>query len=475
MINRSRLLLLVSAVLCPWLHGTNEAPRPNIIFILADDLGYGDVGFNGQEKIRTPALDRMAAEGMVFTQHYAGATVCMPSRCTLLTGKHNGRATVRGNPRWTDTGVAVDLLPDDVTVAEELKRAGYTTAIIGKWGLAEASDDGMPLRQGFDYFYGYRNHRDAHHYYWPDLWEQDEMFHLEGNDYMNTSGEYIHDLLAARALDFITENRDGPFFLYLALTIPHYELTVPEDSKEPYRDLGWPENPMKKAHYRHDEEGNVAYAGMVSRMDRDIGRILDRLATLGIAENTLVIFTSDNGPEYERKDRFFNSNGPFRGGKRDLYEGGIRVPFVAWWPRKVEAGTRTNHISAFDDFLPTACELAGVNPSDDVTGLSYAPTLRGEANQAPRDYLYWEFNEKAGPMQAVRMGPWKGVKLKGKELEVYNLNHDPGETLDRAGDFPAIASKLSRLLLDARTPHPAFQLKQLDPWAEAKQLDKKGG
>ncbi|HSH09444.1 MAG TPA: sulfatase-like hydrolase/transferase, partial [Oceanipulchritudo sp.] len=241
------------------------APPPNIIFILADDLGYGDVGFNGQEKIRTPALDRMAAEGMVFSQHYAGATVCMPSRCTLLTGRHNGRATVRGNPKFTATGVAVDLGPDDVTVAAELKRAGYTTGIIGKWGLAEASDEGMPLRQGFDTFFGYRRHLDAHHYYWPDLWEQDTMVHLEGNDYMTKQGLYTHDLYSSRALDFIEQNKDGPFFLYLALTIPHYELTVPEDSKEPYKNLGWPKKRLEMGHYRNDPEGNVTYAAMVSR------------------------------------------------------------------------------------------------------------------------------------------------------------------------------------------------------------------
>lgn len=464
MTTRSLCLLLAIIPGSGLLSAAGQAPPPNIIFILADDLGYGDVGFNGQDKIRTPALDRMASEGMVFSQHYAGATVCMPSRCSLLTGKHNGRATVRGNPRWTETGIAVDLGPGDVTVAEELKRAGYTTAIIGKWGLAEASDDGMPLRQGFDYFYGYRKHLDAHHYYWPDLWEQDTMFHIEENDYMNTTGRYTHDLFASRALEFISTPRDGPFFLYLALTIPHLELTVPEDSKEPYKDLGWPENPMEKAHYRNDPEGNVTYAAMVSRMDRDIGRILDRLQELGIDEDTLVIFSSDNGPEYEREDRFFNSNGPLRGGKRDLYEGGIRVPFVARWPGRIEAGSQSGHISAFDDFLPTACELAGLQPTDTVTGVSYAPTLLGEyVRQAKRDYIYWEFNEKAGPMQAVRMGPWKGVKLKDKDLEVYNLNHDPGETLDRSADFPAVADTLQQLLVEARTPHPAFQLRQLKP------------
>ena len=320
--------------------------KPNIIFILADDLGYGDLGYQGQRHILTPEIDRMAQEGMVLTDHYAGSTVCMPSRGTLMTGYHTGHGTIRGNPTWTVSGNAVDLAFDDVTVASELKRAGYKTAIVGKWGLSESNLDGMPTRQGFDYFYGYRSHYDAHHHYWPSLWRNETTVHIDGNDYLNTEGQYVHDLVTEEAIKYIEDQKDNPFFLYVAYALPHYELTVPEDSKEPYKKLGWPVEPRKKAHYRDDPDGNIAYAGMVSRMDRDVGRILDHIKSLGLDENTLVIFTSDNGPVYEREDRFFNSNGPLRGGKRDLYEGGIRVPFVAWWPGKIKSNSVSSHPSA---------------------------------------------------------------------------------------------------------------------------------
>lgn len=433
--------------------------QPNIIFILADDLGYADVGFNGQNKIKTPALNQMAQEGMVFAQHYAGSTVCMPSRCALLTGKNMGHATIRGNPRWTVSGVAVDLGPEDITVAKELKRVGYHTAIIGKWGLAEASDEGMPNKHGFDYFYGYRTHRGAHHYYWRDVWEQDKIVPLEGNDHLTKKGVYTHDVFCDRALEYISEHREHPFFLYLALTIPHFELTVPEEEKEPYEDLGWPKRPMKAGHYRHDEEGNVTYAAMVSRMDRDIGRILNHLKFLGIAENTLVIFSSDNGPEYEKKDRFFNSNGPLRGGKRDLYEGGIRVPFVAWWPGTIQSGKHVDHVSAFDDFLPTVCELADVQPQDETTGISYLPTLLGkQETQKKRDYLYWEFNEREGPIQAIRKGDWKAVKFLNKSLELYHLSSDLGESKNVAQNNPIIVRQMETLFKNARSESEHFTL-----------------
>ena len=432
---------------------------PNIVLIMADDLGYGDVGFNGQRHIKTPHLDRMAREGMVLTNHYAGAPVCMPSRGSLLTGKHLGNATIRGNRKWTNSGTAVDLGPADVTFAEELKRVGYTTAIIGKWGMAEASDDGMPSRQGFDYFFGYRRHVDAHHYYWPTLWENEQTVELPANDHLNKKGEYVHDLLTHAALDFVGEHAETPFLLFLSYTIPHYELTVPEESKAPYQNLGWPERLMKPGHYRHDPEGNTAYAGMVSRMDTDIGRMLDRLGELGIDKNTLVIFTSDNGPEYERTDRFFNSNGPLRGGKRDLYEGGIRVPFVARWPGKIAAGKRSDHPSAFWDFLPTVCEIAGVSPQDAVDGLSYLPTLiEAPQGQARHPYLYWEFNERQGPIQAVRQNNWKAVMFQNRAIELYDLSSDISESIDLSTLYPGKARDLEGLINTARTEHPEFPL-----------------
>lgn len=458
------LLFVLGACLLSFSAVLAADKKPNIIFILADDLGYADVGFNGQQKIRTPALDNMAREGMVLTQHYAGSTVCMPSRCSLLTGKHMGKASIRGNPRWTASGKAVDLGAEDITVAEELKRVGYQTAIIGKWGLAEIADEGMPNVQGFDYFYGYRTHRGAHHYYYRDIWEQDQIQPLEGNDFFTKQGQYTHDVFCSKALQYISDNKENSFFLYLALTIPHYELTVPEIEKKPYENLGWPKREMKAAHYRHDPEGNVTYAGMVSRMDRDIGRILSHLKSLGIAENTLVIFSSDNGPEYEKKDRFFNSNGPFRGGKRDLYEGGIRVPFVAWWPGTIKGGERQDHISAFDDFLPTVCDLIGISPTDEITGISYLPTLIGEPEkQEQREYIYWEFNEREGPIQAIRKGDWKAVKFLKKPMELYHLPADPGEASNIAGSHPQIVENMDALFREVRTESAEFTLVKRSP------------
>ncbi len=460
-------ILTVLACVVVWFAGAARAQdrKPNIIFILADDLGWGDVGFNGQEYIRTPNLDMMANEGMVFTDHYAGSAVCMPSRCALLTGHHMGNASVRGNPGWTFVGRPVNLGPNDITVAHELKRAGYATAIIGKWGLAEGDDDlGMPSKQGFDYFYGYRTHRAAHHYYPTTFWRNDEAFPLEGNKTKEKQGRYAHDLVTDEALRWIRVHRDKPFFLYLAYTIPHLELTVPEDSKEQYKNLDWPKRRMNtKGHYHNDPEGNVAYAGMVSRMDRDIGRLRDLIAELGLTRNTLIIFTSDNGPEYERKDRFFNSNGPFRGGKRDLYEGGIRVPFVAVWPGTIRPGTTTDHPSAFWDLLPTACEIAGVEPSrSDLNGVSYLPTLQGRPDeQLQHDVMYWEFNEKVGPIQAVRVGDWKAVRFLLKDkLELYNLADDPGEQQDVADTHPAIVQQMRQAMAEARTDNPAFKLEK---------------
>lgn len=454
-LNRLISLLFFSLFLVTAANGKN----PNIIFILADDLGYGDVGYQGQQHILTPEIDRMAKEGRVFTDHYAGATVCMPSRGTLMTGYHTGHGTIRGNPTWTVSGNAVDLTPADVTVARELKRAGYHTGIVGKWGLAESNLDGMPTRQGFDYFYGYRSHYDAHHHYWPSLWKNETTVHIDGNDYLNTEGKYVHDLVTEEALKYIDEQKENPFFLYVAYALPHYELTVPEDSKEPYKNLGWPVEPRKKAHYRDDPDGNIAYAGMVSRMDRDVGRILDHLKALGLDENTLVIFTSDNGPVYEREDRFFNSNGPLRGGKRDLYEGGIRVPFVAWWPGKIEAGSTTDHPSAFWDFLPTVCELVGIEPTrTDLSGTSYLPSLLGKGKQKAHEPLYWEFNEGDGPIQAIRVGKMKAVKFLDKPIEIYDLSTDLSETNNLTADRPKEAARLLKVLESTRTQSDEFPL-----------------
>ena len=396
---------------------------------------------------------------MKFLQHYAGSTVCAPSRVSLLTGKHMGHATVRGNPRWTSIGKPVDISSEEITVAEELKRAGYTNAIIGKWGLAEAGLESMPLNQGFDYFYGYRKHLTAHHYYPDILWENNDPFHPEGNNWENKEGQYAHDSLTSKALNFIEQNTEKPFFLYLAFTTPHFELTVPEDSKEQYKDLGWEKRIMKPAHYRHDEEGNVTYAAMVSRMDRDIGRIMELLDEKGLAENTLIIFTSDNGHEYDRN--FFDSNGKLKGMKRDLYEGGIRIPFIARWKGTIEAGKVNDHISAFWDFLPTACEIAGVKPTTNTDGISYLPTLLGN-EQEQHEYLYWEFNEGQGPIQAIRKGDWKAVKFYQKPVEIYNLQNDLSENNDLAETEPEKAEDFEQLFKQARVENEFFPLEPHD-------------
>ncbi len=434
--------------------------KPNIIFILADDLGYGDVGFNGQDKIKTPNIDKLAKNGMIFTNHYTGSSVCGPSRAVLMTGKHTGHSTVRGNPRWTASGTPVDINAADVTVAEELKRAGYTTGIVGKWGLAENLTEGVPNKQGFDYFYGFNQHSPAHHYYPKGIFENENRITLDGNNPQAKEGQHIHYLITEKAADFIDKNHKKPFFLYLSYTIPHFELTILEKEKEQYKNLGWPKRKMKPGHYRHDEDGHITYAAMVSTMDRDIGNLVKQLENLGVADNTLIVFTSDNGHEYDDlKNEFFNSNGHFKGHKRDLYEGGIHTPFIAYWPNQIKAGSTTNHISTFWDFLPTACELAGIQPTDKIDGVSYAPTLLGnDSQQQKHNYLYWEFNERKGPIQAVRQNNWKAVKFDQKAIELYDLNKDISEQNNIASQYPEKAKELLYLINNTRTEHPEFPL-----------------
>jgi arylsulfatase A-like enzyme len=441
-------------------HLEGKTSKPNIIYIMADDLGYGDVGFNGQTKINTPNIDQLAEEGMIFTNHYAGSTVCGPSRAVLMTGKHTGHSSIRGNPKWTKSGNPVDLSLADVTVAEEMKRAGYTTGMVGKWGLAETLGDGAPNKQGFDFFCGFNRHGKAHHYYPDSIWFNDEYRELKGNVIAEKKGKYAHNLFTEETIKFIKENKKRPFFFYAAYTIPHYELTIAEKEKAYYYAQDWPLREMKPAHYYHDRDGFVTYAAMVTKLDSDVGLILKTLKDLGIDDNTLVIFTSDNGHEFDRaNDEFFNSNGDFRGKKRDLYEGGIHVPFAARWPSKIEAGTKTSHISTFWDFLPTMCDIAGVEPSDDIDGISYVPTLLGENDkQKEHDYLYWEFNEKQGPVQAVRKDNWKAVKFKKKALQLYDLSKDISEEDNVATQYPEKATEMLNLINSARTEHPDFPL-----------------
>jgi len=462
--NKQYILIIVTLFLfsCKSKEVNSNKQKPNIIFIMADDLGYGDIGPYGQTKIKTPNLDKMASEGMVFTNHYSGSTVCMPSRASLLTGYDQGHASVRGNPVWTESGKPVNLKRNEVTVASELKRAGYKTAVIGKWGLSEGVDkENMPSEHGFDYFLGYKEHRHAHHYYWDTIYRNNKPLILKGNNYALKQGKYTHDVFVNDALSYVEREKNNPFFLYLALTIPHLELTVPEESKKPYLNLGWPKRKMNtKGHYKNDPEGNTTYAGMVSRMDRDLGKLFDKLKELGIEDNTIIFFTSDNGPEYEKRDRFFNSNGDLRGGKRELYEGGIRVPFIVKYPGEIVPGTKTDHISAFWDFLPTACKLVGLKPTNkDINGISLVSELIGDHKlQKKHDYLYWEFNEKKGPIQAIRKGDWKLVWKLEEQPELYNLSKDIGETNNLASQEIEKLNEMFILLKTARTEHLEFPL-----------------
>jgi len=428
--------------------------RPNIIFILADDLGYGDLGCYGQERIRTPCIDRMAAEGMRFTQHYSGSTVCAPSRCTLMTGMHTGHAAIRDNEGGFG---AKPLGPSDVTVAQVLKQAGYATAVIGKWDMAGPSARGIPNQHGFDYSFGYLHSSRAHNHHPDYLWRNGQKVILEGNQ--NGQGtQYSHDLFTQEALEYIEQERCLPFFLYLAYTLPHAELAVPEDSLKPY--LGtFPEEPFeaesswewRPGRYRPQESPKAVFAGMVSRLDRDVGRLLTALEEQALDRDTLVIFAGDNGPHREggATPQFFGSSGPLRGLKRDLYEGGIRVPFIARWPGKIEPDSTADHISAFWDFLPTCAELAGADVPEGIDGLSMVPTLLGQADRQERhESLYWEFKEK----RAVRMGNWKAVRLGGEDgkLELYNLGNDIAEEHDLSEQHPEIIARIGEIMKMSR-------------------------
>jgi arylsulfatase A-like enzyme len=432
-----------------------RASRPNILFILADDLGYGDVGVFGQKVVATPNIDRIAAEGVRFTQSYAGCTVCAPSRCCLMTGYHTGHARIRGNAK-------VPLEAGDVTVAKVLKQAGYRTGIVGKWGLGGAYTDGIPNLQGFDDWFGYLDQTYAHTYYPQSLWDNKEEKIIQRN--LGKRQQWVQDLFTERALQFLDSQKKEPFFLYLAYTSPHANdelgrdvgdgMEVPSD--EPFTNKPWPQ-----------VEKN--FASMVTRLDRDVGRVMAQLKKTGQDQNTLVFFTSDNGPHQEggHDPKFFHSGGPLRGIKRDLYEGGIREPGMARWPGRIKPGTTSDQVWAFWDFLPTAAELAGVAPPRGIDGISMLPALLGQA-QRNHEYLYWEFHER-GFSQAVRMGDWKGVRLGTKRpIELYDLKSDVAESKDVAAAHPDIVKQMAEIMQSARTDSKEF------PVVESPRGKKKG-
>jgi len=444
-----------AAIATPALLRAAAAPKqkPNILLIVADDLGYNDVGCYGQKKILTPNIDKLAAEGTMFTQAYAGSTVCAPSRCSLMTGMHNGHNRIRDNLPHS-----VWLRPDDFTVAELLKQAGYATGGIGKWGLGNPGSWGVPNYQGFDYWYGHLNQDQAHFYYPDYLWENDKVRLLEKVIIKNEVGKlvgnrggtnmfYTHDLFTEKAVSFVEQHREDPFFLYLAYTIPHFS-DYPRDtpdlyivpSDKPYTDKDWPQIAKN-------------YAAMITRMDRDVGRIMKLLKKLGIDDNTLVIFTSDNGPFKGSPTaiEFFDSNGPLRGGKRDVYEGGIRIPMIARWTGHVPAGRVSDQVMAFWDFLPTAAELVGLQAPKGIDGISMLPAILGK-KQKSHEYLYWDYGHvRKTYKQAVRMGKWKGVRIGSKSaIELYDLSSDIGESRNVAAEHPDVVSQIERIITDAR-------------------------
>ena len=444
-------ILWIAMLACLNVAGAADAKRsPNIIFILADDLGYGDLGCYGQQKIKTPNLDRMAAEGMRFTSGYAGCTVCAPSRCTLMTGKHTGHAIIRGNMNPETV-----LRPEDLTVAELLQRAHYTNACVGKWGLGFPGTTGVPTKKGFKEFFGYYTQLQAHDYYPARLGRGEEWIEMPGNQ-NGQRGDYSPDWFTRGATNYLRDAQGGPFFLYLCYPTPHANneetratgngMQVPSDA--PYANETWPQPEKNKA-------------AMITRMDADIGKILDRLKFLRLDNDTIVLFSSDNGPHKEGGNTpdFFASRGPLRGIKRDLYEGGIRVPFIVRWPGHIQPGTVSDLPVAFWDFLATAAELSGQKVPADTDGVSFLPTLLGQPQTKPHEFLYWEFHEGA-TKQAVRMGDWKGVRLApGTPLELYNLKVDIGETMNVADANPTIIAKLEAYLKTARTESENWPIK----------------
>jgi arylsulfatase A len=465
------LLLILLFVASVALAQKDSGKRPNIVLILADDLGYGDVGFNGQKLIRTPNIDRLAKEGTKFSQFYAGTSVCAPSRSSLLTGQHTGHTYIRGN-RGVDPEGQQPIADSVVTIAEVLKKAGYATGAFGKWGLGPVGSEGEPNKQGFDQFYGYNCQSLAHRYYPNHLWNNDKKVILEANQNLLYNKEYAPDLIQKQALEFVdAQNKEKPFFLFLPYILPHAELLVPDDSIFQYYKGKFAEKPYKGAGYGPDakdggyasqEYPHAAFAAMVARLDLYVGQVMARLKEKGLDENTLVIFTSDNGPHVEggADPAFFNSGGGFRGVKRDLYEGGIREPFVARWPGVVASGKTNDHVGAFWDLLPTFAQLAQTKVTGSIDGVSFVPTLTGKGKQIQHNYLYWEFHEQGG-RQAVRQGNLKAVRLKaadqpGGPVELYDLSKDPAEKTNIAGQHPDEAKKLGELMNQAHVPSALF-------------------
>ncbi|MCK3683709.1 arylsulfatase [Maribellus sp. YY47] len=447
---------------------SSEVTKPNIVYILADDLGWGDLSCYGQTHFQTPNIDQLAESGMQFTQHYAGCTVCAPSRSSLMTGQTTGHTFIRGNKEWKPEG-QYPMQADAITMAEALKNDGYVTGAFGKWGLGYPGSEGDPNMQGFDEFFGYNCQRMGHNYYPYHLWHNQEKVILEGNAGKQTK-EYAPEVIHKQALKFLDDNKDKPFFMYYPSIIPHAELFATEEYIAKFRGKFDPEKNFKGVDdgdnykvggYGSQPEAHAAFAAMVDYLDMQVGEIIAKLKELGVYDNTLIIFTSDNGPHMEggADPDFFNSNGPFKGYKRDLYEGGIRVPMIAVWGNKIKAGSKSDHISAFWDVFPTVGELTGAEVPENIDGISFLPTLLGK-DQKEHDYLYWEFHEMGG-RKALRQGDWKLIHYNVNHpekmtTELYNLASDPGEENNVAADHPEVVQELEALMENARTPSEVF-------------------
>ena len=504
----STLCLLALAIALSAFEGwrpSKGALRPNIIYVLADDLGYGELGSYGQKIIETPHLDALAAQGIRFTQHYAGAPVCAPSRCVLMTGRHLGHAEIRGNDEWGSRGDVWSLkamldnprlegqrpLSDSAVLFPQLlQAAGYATALVGKWGLGAPETNSVPTRKGFDYFFGYNCQRQAHTLYPTHLWENTARVFLQNRfvdihqnllpqldptlpesyqDYQLT--DYAPEVMHQKALDFIDRSASTPFFLYYASPLPHVPLQAPERWVRYYQEKVGPETPYTKGGYYPNRTPRATYAAMISYLDEQIGELVTKLKEKGIYENTLLIVTSDNGPSYAggAQPEFFRSGGPFRAeygrGKGFVYEAGIRVPMIAVWPGKIRPNRATAHISGFQDVFPTVCELVGIKPPKASDGISFLPTLLGR-KQPQHPFLYWEFPETGG-QQALRMGKWKAVRTelhKGQvKTQLYDLEKDLAETTDVAHLYPSVVVQIEEYLRASHreSPNPRFKIAAL--------------
>ena len=490
------------------------ATPPNIIYILADDLGYGELGSYGQSLIETPHLDQLAASGMRFTQHYSGAPVCAPARCVLLTGKHAGHAHIRGNDEWRERGDVWDFkamfddpnlegqrpIPDEeITIGEILQENGYQTACVGKWGLGAPYTEGVPNKQGFDFFYGYNCQRQAHTFYPLHLWKNEERVLLnnelvpprtpldEGADPTDSASyakytltDYSAELMQEEVIGFVERNKEQPFFLYYASPIPHVPLQAPKRWIDYYREKIGPEQPYVQGSYFPTQYPRATYAAMISYLDEQVGELIDRLKALGLYDQTLIIFSSDNGPTYTggADTKFFDSAGPFSEdegwGKGSTHEGGIRVPMIASWPGKIAPGTFSDHISIFYDVMPTLCDVVKAQIPDDRDGISFLPTLLGkDSDQKVHEFLYWEFPAYHG-QQAVRMGKWKGMRqniFEGNlDIELFNLEQDPQELIDLASENVEMVRAIEQIMEQAHEPAELerFKIAQLGDKVDGK-------